>query len=129
VQSSAHDLSGAPNERGQLDAAVTALDHSVPHHDKSATMRDANQVTLLASELTASYHPKIPDVARLDFDGRDLEIWSAAHHIPKLKHTAEDIHHTWDQVRPAVEAYNGQDVAKGCDALVAKIGLAYTAAE
>ncbi len=66
VQSSAQDLSGATNERGQLDATVTALDHSVPHHDKSATMRDANQVTFLAAELTAPYHPKIPaDVAGL----------------------------------------------------------------
>ncbi len=53
VQSSTQDISGAPNERGQLDATITALDHSVPHHDKSATMRDANQVTFLAAELTA----------------------------------------------------------------------------
>lgn len=126
----AQDLSGAPNERGQLDATTTALDHSVPHHDKSATMRDANQVTFLAAELTAPYHPKIPaDVARLDFDGRELEIWSAAHNIPKLKHTAEDIHHTWDQVRPQVEAHNGQSAAKGFDALVAKVDHAHTAAQ
>jgi len=130
VQSSAQDLSGAPNERGQLDATLTALDHAVPHHDKSATMRDANQVTFLAAELTAPYHPKIPsEVARLDFDGRELEIWSAAHNVPKLKRTAEDIHHTWDQVRPEVEAHNGQSAAKGFDALVAKVDHAHTAAQ
>lgn len=130
VQSSAQDLSSAPNERGQLDATITALDKSVPHHAKSATMRDANQVTFLAAELTAPYHPKVPaDVARLDFDGRELEIWSAAHDIPKLKHTAEDIHQTWDQVRPEVEAHNGQSAAKDFDALVAKVDHAHTAGQ
>ena len=130
AQAEEQDLASNADAKGRLDAEISALDTAVAKHNRPKTMGEANQVTLVAADLSAPYQPKIPaDVARLDYDGRELEIWSAAHDLPKLKATAAHLRATWDQVRPQVEAHNGADVAKHFDALVGHVDAAKSVAE
>ena len=63
-----------PNE-DQLDTAIAALNKSVSAKDQLATMREANRVTLLATNLSKPFHPSVPvQVNLLDYYGRQLEI-------------------------------------------------------
>ncbi len=85
-------------------------------------MQEANQIMLIAANLTEPFHPKTPvDVTRLDFYGRELEIWSAAKDEAKLKTTADALQEIWKKVRPAVVGHNGKAVAKTFDGLVDKL--------
>ncbi len=130
IQDSSQDLAKAAKERIRLNTAVAALDGSVNKRDIPGAMRDANQVTLVAADLTARYHPRVPaDVVRLDYDGRELEIWSAAKSAAKLKETAQNMRQTWNRVRPEVEAHNGAAEAKKFDGLITQIEGAQSIAQ
>ena len=129
IQKVSQPLSKAENEQVKLQREIAALADTVRKRDSWATMREANQVTLVAADLTAPYHPRIPaDVARLDYGGRELEIWSTAKDLPALKKTAQNLRQTWNQLRPEVEAHNAAE-AKKFDRLIAQIDRAQSVAE
>ncbi len=91
----------------QLGAQITALAKSVDAKDRQATMQEANQITLIAASLSEPFHPKVPiEITRLDYYGRELEIWSAAKNVEKLKEVAGALSKTWDKVRPSVKERN-----------------------
>lgn len=130
IQQSSAELSKTEDKRTQLQGIVTSLDSSIAERQTAATMRESNQVTLVSSELAASYHPKVPaDVARLDYDGRELEIWSRANDMAKLKTTAQDMRQTWDQLKPEVESHNGTAQAQKFGQLIAETDKAQTVAQ
>ncbi len=80
------EIKGAGDAKAELARRIAALDKSVPAKDQQTTLQEANQITLLAANLTDPFHPKTPtDITRLDFYGRELEIWSAAKDAAKLK--------------------------------------------
>ncbi len=110
-----------PNE-DQLDGAIATLDKSVPAKDQLATMREANQVTLLAANLSKPFNPPVPvQVNLLDYYGRRLEIGTAAKDMTQLKQTAGNIGGTWNTLRPAVESRGGSAVAQKFNNLVARV--------
>lgn len=109
----------------ELDAAIAALDMDVAAKDETATLRDANQVTFIVADLTAKYNPPIPvEVTKLDYYGRELEIWSMAKDDAKLKSTAQNLRQTWNGVKPKVEAKGGAKQAQNFEMLVAKLDAA-----
>ncbi len=109
----------------ELDAAIAALDKDIAAKDETATLRDANQVTFIVADLTAKYNPPIPvEVTKLDYYGRELEIWSMAKDEAKLKSTAQAIRQTWNAVKPKVEAKGGAKQAQNFETLVAKTDAA-----
>ena len=118
------------NKRAELQGIVVSLEKSMAKRDQSATMRESNQVTLVSAELAASYHPKVPaDVARLDYDGRELEIWSRANDISKLKATARDMRQTWDRLEPEVKMHSGSAQAQKFGKLVTETDRAHSVAQ
>ncbi|SRR5579883_3376605 len=107
-----------PNE-DQLDGAIATLNKSVPAKEQLATMRSANQVTLLATNLSEPFNPQVPvAVAKLDYYGRQLEIGSKARDMVELQQTAKDISQTWKTVRPTVMSGGGSTQAQKFDSLV-----------
>jgi len=91
-------------------------------------MRLANQVTLNVADMTAPYAPRIPvQVTRLDFYGRELEIWSEAGDASQLKATAQGMRREWEDVRPVVEGRDSAE-AKKFGALVTRVERAGTPA-
>ena len=112
-----------------LDTNVAALDRAVTAKDRQAAMREANQVTLDVANMTTAYKLSVPvEVTRLDYYGRELEVWAQAKDANKLPATAREMRQTWDSLRPSIEARSATE-AKTFDALVAQVESAKTPAD
>jgi PBP1b-binding outer membrane lipoprotein LpoB len=111
-----------------LDGNVAALDRAVTARDRQPAMREANQVTLGVADMTTAYKLSVPvEVTRLDYYGRELEVWAQAKDANKLQATAREMRQTWESLRPSVEAHSATE-AKKFDALVAQVESAKTPA-
>ncbi|HEY6066435.1 MAG TPA: hypothetical protein VIY96_09780, partial [Thermoanaerobaculia bacterium] len=116
-------------EVDRIDKDVATLDPAVTARDQRAATRAANQVTRDVAELSATYKLPVPvEVTRLDYYGRELEIWAETGNGDKLNATAKAMRHDWDALRPAVEARNHAEAEK-FGALVAQVEKAGTPAD
>ena len=68
------------------------------------------------------------EVTRLDYYGRELEIWAEVGTIARLKATASGMRRQWDTVRSRVEGNNRAEAEK-FEALVARVERARTPKE
>jgi hypothetical protein len=112
----------------RLDTNVAALDRAVDAKDRQAAMREANQVTFDVANMTTAYKLKVPvEVTKLDYYGRELEVWAQADDGNKLQATAREMRRTWDSLRPSIEIKSATE-AKKFDALLAQVESARTPA-
>lgn len=124
------DLAGSNAGVDQLDKTVATLDQAIAAKDRQAAMREANQVTRIVADVTAPFNPRVPiEVTRLDYQGRELEVWAGAKDSTRLKATADEMQRTWEGLRPQVESHGGSSVAKRFNDLVAQVEAAKTADE
>jgi multidrug efflux pump subunit AcrA (membrane-fusion protein) len=78
--------------------------------------------------LTEAYNPKMPaDVVRLDYYGRELEIWAARNDLGRITTTRDALRRTWHAVKPNVISHGGAAAAARTDSLVARLDSAKTA--
>src|SRR4029077_20421939 len=97
----ARDLKGAEAGRKRLEATLKALAKAIAAKDEQTTKRQANKATLIAADLTEPFNPEVPAaVTRLDYYGRELEIWVAAADPAKLKTTGAAMRETWNKLEP-----------------------------
>lgn len=130
LKQSQSQLASANIKSAELDTTIAALDKDVAAKEETATLRDANRVTFIVADLTAKYNPPIPiEVTKLDYYGRELEIWSMAKDEAKLKSTAQAMRQTWNAVKPQVEAKGGTKQAQNFEMLVAKADAAQNASD
>jgi hypothetical protein len=116
---------GAQADKQKLQSAVAALERAVSQQDASAAMGQANQITLVAADLSEPFHPRVPaDVARLDYYGRQLELQDLNGQIVALPRTVAALQLTWQRVRPEVEAHGGVQVAREFEVIVARLSAA-----
>ncbi len=121
--------SAPAGESDRLERQVAALKSSVARRQRQATMVAANQVTLIAANMTAVYAPRVPvEVTRLDFYGRELEIWAETGEAARLDSATRGVRREWDAVHPAVSA-RSPAVARKFDTLVARVERAGSPAE
>jgi hypothetical protein len=105
----------------RLDGNFAALYMAVSAKDRQATMREANQVTLDVANMTMAYKLSVPvEVTRLDYYGRELEVWAQAQDANKLQSTAHEMRREWDALRLSIEVKSATE-AKKFDALVAQV--------
>lgn len=111
----------------EFEATLGKLEKAVAAKDKTSTLIEVNQLTLEAANLTAKYNPAVPvEVVKLDFYGRELEIWAAAKDEAKLRETARMIRPNWDAVKAKIEANGGKKEAANFEALIVKTDAAKT---
>jgi hypothetical protein len=123
------DVKNQSTSVDRLDGDVTALDRAVTARDKQSAMREANQVTLDVANMTTAYKLSVPvEVTKLDYYGREFEVWAQAQDANKLLATAREIRGTWDSLRPTIEAHSIAEARK-FDALVAQVESAKTPAD
>jgi hypothetical protein len=123
LDTSAKALKGSENS--QIAGVLDTLRGAIKAHDREAALEGSNRVTLVAAALSEPYHPKTPaDVVRLDYYGRELEIWSAQKNMPKLARTSADIQRTWAAVKPTVVSAGGTRAAATTDALIVRLAAA-----
>jgi hypothetical protein len=128
VKNVSTDVKGQSAAVNLLDTNVTTLSRAVTAKDRQATMRDANQVTLDVANTSTAYKLSVPvEVTKLDYYGRELEVWAQAKDANKLRETARDLRQTWDSLRPLIETHSTTE-AKKFDALVAQVESAKTPA-
>ncbi len=109
----------------QLGKSIAALEKASGVKDQQVTMQEANQITLIATNLTEPFHPQVPvDIARLDYYGRELEFWSAVKNEAKLIETADALKKTWDKVRPSVKKHGGTAEVTTFDGLMLQLNAA-----
>jgi hypothetical protein len=112
----------------RLDEHVAALDRFVAAKDRHQVMREANQVTIDAAEISTLYKLSVPvEVTKLDYYGRELEVWAQVQDANKLAETVRELRQTWESVRPSIEARSATE-AKTFDALVVQVESAKTPA-
>ncbi len=117
-------------QAASLDPALAALSKAIGSKNRQAAMHRSNYITSIAADLADPFHPAVPaDINRLDFYGRELQVWSAENNTGKLHSTVQDVRKTWDRVRPAVESHGGQSVAAKFDGLVVRAEKAKTSAQ
>ncbi|MDX6290863.1 MAG: hypothetical protein QOH42_2662 [Blastocatellia bacterium] len=113
----------------RLDTNVAALGRAVGAKDRQAAMREANQVTLDVADMTAAYKLSVPvEVTKLDYYGRELEVWAQAQDANKLQATAREMRQTWDGLRPSIETRSATE-AKTFDGLIVRVESATTPAD
>ena len=121
------DLKDAKAEHKRLGEVLSALAKAAAAKDKLATMRQANQITKIAADLSEPFNPEIPaGVTRLDFYGRELELGTATKDKTQLKAAAEGLRKDWDKLRAGVKSKGGDAQAKRFDALLTSVEMAKT---
>ena len=110
-----------------VEGTLGKLEKTIPGKDKTATLVEANRITLEIADLTAKYDPTVPvEVIKLDYYGRELEIWAAAKNTAKLQETARMVHQNWNSVKPKIEAKGSATAVATFDGLVVKMDSAKT---
>lgn len=85
----------------RLDRTIADLDRAVAAHSRYETMLLANKVTLIAATLSVSLRPRVPaEVSLLEYNGRELEIWSELSKLEKLSAIVGKMHLTWQMLMP-----------------------------
>jgi hypothetical protein len=117
-------------EASQLASVLDSLHKAVAAHQRATALEAANQVTFVGAKLTEAYHPKMPaDIVRLDYYGRELEIWATRKDMAKLAATSDALRKTWESVKGTVVSAGGGAAATTTDSLVTKLGAAKSAAD
>ncbi len=120
------DVKNQSDATDSLDDHVAALGLAVAVKDRQTAMREANRVTLDVANMTTAYKLSVPvEVIRLDYYGRELEIWADAKDPNRLQATAREMRHEWNALRSSVEAQSAAE-AKKFRALVAQVESART---
>ena len=121
----AGELKGADAGRQRLADVLKSLETAIAAKDEQATKRAANQVTLIAADLSEPFKPEIPAaVTRLDYYGRELEIGVAAKDLAMLKSTADAMRKEWTKLQPAVKTKGGNAEAKKFSDLMVQVAAA-----
>ena len=114
----------APKDLAQLKLTTANLDRSIAAKNKPATLQEANQITLIAAQMTKEFKPKVPvEITLLDYYGREFEILAASGNTAQLTKTAAEFQQTWNTLRPTVQARKSAE-ATTFDAIAAKIQAA-----
>lgn len=119
LKASVNKLNAEKIGSDKLNTNLATLEKTVAAKDKKATLLESNKFTFDAAELTAKYDTKIPiEVTKLDYYGREIEIWAGEKNEAKLKQTTQEIRKTWDAVKSKIEANNGKKEAAVFEKLV-----------
>lgn len=123
LRDSASRLTAGPSqERAALRTEITSLEKAVSQRDARAAQLESNQVTLTVAEMSAGYQNPVPvDVTKLDYLGRELEIWASSSNQQQLDKTAADIQSAWQSVRPQVIESGGTAEAQKFDGIVQQV--------
>lgn len=126
LKQSAQQLSHQmPNDSlgiSQLNASIERLQQAVTANNQQTTQQLANQITLLAAQMTQPYQTKVPvEITLLDYYGRQLEIDAARGNLNQLQATVGQIDQTWNTVRPVLLSHGGNAEVQQFNSLVIKL--------
>jgi hypothetical protein len=91
-----------------VDRISMDLQKQIGQKDRLPAMESANQLTRAAMDLGEPVPSTTPkELSLLDYYGRELEIGVISNDKNKLSAASRDIKHTWNAIKPKVEAQEG----------------------
>lgn len=92
----------------RLGHTVVALEQAWIAKDRLDIMRYANRITLIAATLAVPLKPGVPtEVSILEYNCRELAIWSETKRTEKLSNVVMRMHLTWQTLMPKLVEHNG----------------------
>ena len=114
----------------RLKRTIADLEKALAAKNHLDAMRNANRVTLIAATVAVPYRPRIPtEVSLLEYNGRELEIWSEVRKLDKLSSIVIRMHLAWQTLMPKLIEYNGDKELKRFSELMRHLEQARTAEE
>jgi len=91
----------------RLGRTIADLEGAVQAKNRLDTMRFANRITLIAATVAVPFKPTVPtEVLLLDYNGRELEIWSELKKLDKLSSVVIRMHLAWQTLMPKLVEQN-----------------------
>jgi hypothetical protein len=92
----------------RLGRTIADLERAIAAKNRLDTMRYSNRVTLIAATVAVPLKPSLPtEVSLLDYNGRELEIWSEVKMTDKLSNIVIRMHLAWQTLMPKLIEQNG----------------------
>ena len=120
------DLILLPRLRGTIDD----LEKAIAGRDRLDAMRYANRITLIAATFALPFAPGIPtDLSLLDYNARELGIWSEVRMTEKLPSIVLRMHLAWQTMMPVLIEHHGEKELKRFSEIMEHLELAKTPEE
>ena len=130
LEKSVAELKTANLATPKIIEIANSIGKAVKAKNQIDAMRESNQSTFLIADLSAQFNPKVPvEVTKLDYYGREIEIWVINKDEAKLKQTVAAIRQTWNAVKPKMEAKGASKEEAKFESLVVQAEKAVTIAE
>jgi hypothetical protein len=114
----------------RLKRTIADLEKAITAKNTLDIMRNSNRITLIAATVAVPYKPSIPtEVSLLEYNGRELEIWSEAKRTDKLPSIVIRMHLAWQTLMPKLVEYNGGKGLKRFSKIMEHLELARTPEE
>lgn len=91
----------------RLGRTIADLEKAISTRNRIDTMRFSNRITLIAATVAVPFRPSVPtEVSLLDYNGRELEIWSEMKKTDKLSSIVIRMHLAWQTLMPKLIEQN-----------------------
>lgn len=111
----------------RLGHTLSDLEMAVAAKNRIDTMRYANRITLIAATVEVPYRPPVPpELSLLDYNGRELGIWSEAKKMEKLSNIVMRMHLAWQTLMPKLIERNGTKELKKFSETMGRLEAAKT---
>jgi hypothetical protein len=115
------DLILLPRLRGTIDD----LEKAIVGRDRLQAMKYANRITLIAATLAVPLAPGIPtELSLLDYNARELGIWSEVKMTDKLSSIVIRMHLAWQTLMPKLIEHHGEKELKRFSDIMGHLELA-----
>lgn len=92
----------------RLGQTMVLLEQACSAKERLDIMRYANRITLIAATLTVPLKPCVPtELSILEYNCRELAIWSEARKTEKLPNIVMRMHLAWQALMPKLIEHNG----------------------
>ena len=109
----------------RLGRTIADLEKAIATRNRLDTMRYSNRVTLIAATVAVPFKPCVPtEVSLLDYNGRELEIWSEVKKADKLSSIVIRMHLAWQTLMPKLIEQNGIKELRRFSDLMGRLELA-----
>ena len=92
----------------RLGRTIADLETAIAAKNRIDIMRYSNRITLIAATVAVPFKPYLPtEVSLLEYNGRELEIWSEVKKSDKLSNIVIRMHLAWQTLMPKLIEQNG----------------------
>jgi len=114
----------------RLGHTIEDLEKAVISKERLETMLYSNRITVIAATIAVPFKPSIPtELSLLDYNGRELGIWSEAKQTDKLSSIVIRMHLAWQTLMPKLIEHSGIKELKRFSELMGHLELAKTPEE